>query len=91
MVSLALIRRAASMPEKQPLQALGALKVVFEAEDVVFVRKFLEVEELGAGFHDAEGWGLVVVDDDGDAPVGVETEEPLLLLVVGHDVAGVGC
>lgn len=30
--------------------------------------------------------GLAVVDDDGDAAIGVEAEEPLFLLLVGHDV-----
>lgn len=30
---------------------------------------------------------MVVVDEDGDTAIGVETEEPLLLLLVGGDVA----
>lgn len=30
---------------------------------------------------------MCVVDDDGDAAVGIEAEEPVFLLFVGHDVA----
>lgn len=30
---------------------------------------------------------MVVVDEDGNAAIGVEAEEPLLLLLVGGDVA----
>lgn len=32
---------------------------------------------------------MVVVNEDGDAAVGVEAEEPLLLLLVGGDVTAV--
>ena len=31
-----------------------------------------------------------MVDEDGDTAVGVEAEEPVFLLLVGHDVAGEG-
>ena len=31
-----------------------------------------------------------MVNEDGDAAVGVETEEPVFLLLVGHDVTGEG-
>lgn len=31
-----------------------------------------------------------MVDEDGDSTVGVEAEEPVFLLLVGHDVAGEG-
>ncbi len=31
-----------------------------------------------------------MVDEDGDATVGIEAEEPVFLLLVGHDVAGEG-
>ena len=50
------------MPEEGPLQAFAPLKVVFEAEFVVFVELLEEVEEFGGGFHDREGWVLGVVD-----------------------------
>ena len=33
----------------------------------------------------------MVVDEDGDTAVGVEAEEPLFLLVVGHDISLVLC
>ena len=29
-----------------------------------------------------------MVDEDGDTAVGIEAEEPVFLLLVGHDVAG---
>lgn len=31
-----------------------------------------------------------MVDEDGDAAVGVEAEEPVFLLLIGHDIAGEG-
>jgi len=30
-----------------------------------------------------------VVEENGNAPIGVKAEEPILLLLVGHDVAGI--
>lgn len=62
MIGLALVRRAAPVPEEEPLQRLATLELVFEAEDVVLVGEFEEVEQFGGGFHDREGWGLRVVD-----------------------------
>ena len=50
------------MPEKQPLEGFAPLELVFEAELVVLVGEFEEVEEFGAGFHDGEGGRLGVVD-----------------------------
>lgn len=88
MVHLSLIRRPTAMPEKQPLQSLTPFELVFEPEDVVLVGEFQEVEELGRGLHYRERRGLGVVEEDGDAAIGVEAEEPVFLLLVGHDVAG---
>jgi hypothetical protein len=86
MIHLALIRRAAAMPKEQPLQALVPLQLVLEPEPVLLVREFQQIEQFGRGLHDGEGRGLGVIDDDGDAAVGVEAEEPFFLLLVGHDV-----
>ena len=47
MVSLALIRSAAAVPEKQPLQGLVALEFVREPELVLFVNHFQQVEKFG--------------------------------------------
>lgn len=106
-LDLTLVGRAGAVPEEGPLQALVALELVFEAEGVVLVGCFEEVEHFGGGLHDWEWRVLGVVDQDGDAAclvrrlamglfvsrewkwrraVRVETEEPLLLLLVGHDV-----
>ena len=90
MIDLALIRRPRAMPEEQPLQRLAPLELILEAEHVILIRELEEVEELSGGFHDGEGRRLGVVDEDGDAAVGVEAEEPVFLLLVGHDVAGGG-
>ena len=90
MIHLPLIGRAAAMPKEQPLQALAPLQLIFEAKDVLLVRELLEIQQLGRGFHDREGWVLGVVDENGDAAVGVESQEPVFLLLVGHDVDGGG-
>lgn len=55
------------MPEEDPLQALAALQLVFEAECVVLVGGLEEVEHLGRGLHDREGRVLSVVHEDWDA------------------------
>ena len=75
MVDLSLIRCAATMPEEHPLQGVVAFEFVFEAKGVFFVGEFEEVEELRRGFEAGEGWRLGVVDEGGDAAVGVEAEE----------------
>jgi len=75
------------MPEEQPLQRLTPLQLIFEPENIIFVGELEEIEKFGACFHNWEGGRLVVVDEDRDAAVGVEAEEPFFLLVVGHDVA----
>lgn len=85
-MDLPLIRRAAAMPEEQPLQTLIALELVLEAEAVLLVGELEQVQQLGRRLHDGEGRGLGVVDDDGDAAVRVQAEEPFFLLLVGGDV-----
>lgn len=52
------------MPEKEPLKRLAAFQLVGEAEFVVFVFLFEEIEELGGGFHDGKRGGLRVVNYD---------------------------
>ena len=87
-VRVALVGGAAAVPEEEPLQRVGALERVREAQLVLLVELLLEVQQLGAGLHDRDGGLLGVVDEDGDAPVRVQAQEPLLLLLVGGDVAG---
>lgn len=55
------------MPEECPLQTFAALEIVVEAKSVVFVEFLQQVEHLGGRLHDGEGWGLGVVDKNGDA------------------------
>lgn len=69
-IDLALVGSSAAVPEEGPLQGLVALEVVGEAEFVLLVGEFEEVEEFGGGFVDSEWWGLGVVDEDGDAAWG---------------------
>ena len=85
MSHLPLIRRPAPMPKEQPLQTLIALELVLEAEPILPIRKFQQVQQLGRGLHDGERRGLRVVDDDRDAPVRVQAQEPFFLLLVGRD------
>ena len=47
MVGLALIGRSGAVPEEEPLEGLGAFEFVLEAEDVVAVEFFEEVEQFG--------------------------------------------
>ena len=50
------------MPEKQPLEGFTPLQLVFEAELIVLVGEFEEVEEFGASLHYGERGRLGVVD-----------------------------
>lgn len=65
-IQLPLIRRAAPMPEEEPLQALASFQFVREAKHFVPVGDIDEVEQFGGRFHDGEGGRLRVVDEDGD-------------------------
>ena len=60
------------MPEEQPLQALVALELVLEAEGVVRVELFEQIEQLGGGLVHGELRGFGCVDEDGDAAVARE-------------------
>jgi hypothetical protein len=71
-VSVALVGGAAAVPEEEPLEGLAALEVVLEAEGEGGVVMVGEIDEDGRGLEDGEGRRLVVVDEDGDAAVGVE-------------------
>lgn len=64
------------MPEESPLQTLAPLHLVLEAEFVVFVRELEEIQHFRGSLHDREGRVGCVVDEHGDASVGVQTEEP---------------
>lgn len=50
-----------------PLQGLVAFELILEAELVVLVGEFEEIEELSARFHDGEWWRLTIVYNDRDA------------------------
>lgn len=69
-IHLALVGGTAAVPEEGPLQGLVALEIIGKAEFVFFVGEFEEVEEFSGGFMDGEGWGLGVVDEEGDAACG---------------------
>lgn len=66
-VHLSLIRGAATVPEKEPLQTLAAFQLILEPELVVFVGEFEEVEQFSGGFHDGERGRLVVINNYWDA------------------------
>lgn len=69
-----------------PLLGLAVLVAVDgEAELVLRVVVAREVGQDREALEDGEA-AAIVVDDDGDAPVGVEVNEPGLLLRVLHDV-----
>lgn len=74
------------MPKEQPLQALIPLQLILEPKPILLIRKLEQIQQLRARLHDGKRRALGVVDDDGDAAVGVEAEEPFLLLLVGGDV-----
>lgn len=65
------------MPEEHPLQALVSLELILKAKLVVLVSEFKQIQHLGRCFVGRERWGLVVVNDDGDAAVGIKAQEPL--------------
>lgn len=90
-VRISLIWGSRTMPECQPLQHFGRLELVLEPELIVLVEFLEQVQELGAGLHDGERGTLGVVYQDRNATVGVETQEPVLLLLVGEDVSERRC
>jgi len=75
------------MPKERPLQALVPLQLILEPELILLIVRLQQVQHLGRRLHDGEGpVGLGVVDDDGDSAIGVQAQEPVFLLLVGHDV-----
>ena len=75
------------MPKEQPLQRLAPLQLILEAKHIILIRKLQQIQKLGGGLHDGERRRLGMVDEDGDAAIGVQTEKPVFLLLVGHDIA----
>lgn len=53
---------------------------------MVLVIDIDEVLQLGRGLEDREGRVLAVINKDRNAAVGVQAQEPLLLLLVGGNV-----
>jgi hypothetical protein len=90
MANLPLIRRAAAMPEEQPLQTLVALELVLEAEPVLLVHLLEQIQQLRTRLHDGEGRALGGHDvDEGCGPGGAVGggelfEEDLHFLAVGR-------
>ena len=74
------------MPKEQPLQRLAPLQLILEPKHIILIRKLQQIQELRRRLHDGKRRRLRMVDEDGDAAIGVEAEEPVLLLLVGHDV-----
>lgn len=76
MVRLSLVRRATAVPEKGPLQRLVALQLVLEPKRVVLVVELEQIQELRRRLVHGKRRRLGIVDQSGDAAVGVEAEEP---------------
>ena len=74
------------MPKEQPLQRLAPLQLILEPKHIILIRKLQQIQELRRCLHDGERRRLGMVDEDGDAAIGVQAEEPVFLLVVGRDV-----
>lgn len=68
-VELALIRRAASMPEEQPLKTLASLQLIFESKNMVSISNIEQIQQFSRRFHHRERWRTVVVDDNRDSAV----------------------
>ena len=74
------------MPEEHPLQALTPLQFILEPKLVLLVCELQEVQQLRGRLDDREWRRLRVVHQYRNAAVGIETEEPFLLLLIGIDV-----
>lgn len=100
---ISLIGSTATVPEEEPLKSFAPLKLVLEAECVILVCEFQQVEKFRRRFHYGE-WGWHgIVDNDGDAScrrlvrplrhgiirftIWVKTEEPVLFLDISWDIA----
>ena len=75
------------MPKEQPLQRLTPLQLILEAKHIVLIRKLQQIQKFSRSLHDGERRRLGMIDENGDAAVGVEAEEPVFLLLVGRNVA----
>lgn len=78
------------MPKEQPLQRLAPLQLILKPKHIILIRKLEQIQKLSRRFHHRERRRLRMIDKDRDAAVGVKAEEPVFLLLVGHDVAGQG-
>lgn len=78
------------MPKEQPLQRLAPLQLILKPKHIILIRKLQQIQKLGRRLHDWKRRRLGMVDEDGDAAVGVEAEKPVFLLLVAHDVAAKG-
>ena len=85
-IDLSLIRGTTTMPEEHPLQCLITFKFVLESERVVLVEDLDQIQHLGGSLDDGEGRGLRVIDERRNAAVGIKSQEPFFLLLVGRDV-----
>ncbi len=74
------------MPEEHPLQRLVPLQLILEPKLVLLVCELQEVQHLCGRLDDRKRRGLRVVDQHGDSTVGVQAQEPLFLLLIGHDI-----
>jgi hypothetical protein len=88
-VHLALIRRARAVPEEQPLQRLALLQLVRETENVVLVILALQIQEFRTGLMHWERRRDGIVDDHGNAAIGVDSQKIVGLLLVRADVDGI--
>lgn len=79
------------MPKEQPLQQLILLLRRIKPKLVILIILLLQIQQLCRGFHYRERWRSRIVHENRDAAIGVETQEPILLLLVGANVDdGVG-
>jgi hypothetical protein len=77
-VSLSLVWGTGPVPKESPLESLAALQLIREAKLVLLIGHLQEVKDLSRGFVDWEWRALVVVNQDRNAAVGVEPQEPYL-------------
>ena len=78
------------MPEEQPLEQLALLQWVTETQFRLFIIVVQQIQQDGAGLMHGECPArrilLRCIKQDGDPAIGIETQEPILLLLVGHDI-----
>ncbi len=74
------------MPEEHPLQAVEPLELILETELVVFVAELEEVQHLSRSLDHGDRRILGIINQRRNTAIGVESEEPLLLLLVRGDI-----